>query len=122
VKLQLPAAVGVCACACILRSYTPSTPHSRLLLQALVQLSGPHSLIYLALSLHHNPEEVHAFLNWAQQDWGFEVQTVTDGVPAEYVVPDVLVVRMQLRDQAKAQAAAAAAAAGTLRRSDELHA
>lgn len=117
-----PVAAGVCVCVLCTCSYTPSTPQSRLLLQALVQLSGPHSLIYLALSLHHNPEEVHAFLNWAQQDWGFEVQTVTDGVPAEYVVPDVLVVRLRLVDQAEAQAAAAAAAAGTLRRQDELHA
>lgn len=59
-------------------------------------------------------------MNWAQ-DWGFDVQTVTDGVPAEYVVPDVLVVQLRMVDQVKAQAAAAAAAAGTLRRQDELH-
>lgn len=118
--LHLGVDLPLLACACVVCSYTPSTPHSRLLLQALVQLSGPHSLIYLALSLHHNPEEVHAFMNWAQ-DWGFDVQTVTDGVPAEYVVPDVLVVQLRMVDQVKAQAAAAAAAAGTLRRQDELH-
>lgn len=102
-----------------LRSYTSSTPHSRLLLQALVQLAGPHTLIFLALSLHHNPEEVHAFLEWAESDWGFAVQRVTDGVPAEYVVPDVLVVRLRLLDVQKAQQTAAAAADGTLRRKDE---
>jgi hypothetical protein len=73
-------------------------------------------LIFLALSLHHNPEEVHAFLEWAESDWGFAVHRVTDGVPAEYVVPDVLVVRLQLVDVQKAQQAAAAAANGTLHR------
>lgn len=100
-------------------SYTGSTPHSRLLLQALVQLAGPDSLIFLALSLHHNPEEVHAFLEWAEAVWGFEVERVADGIPSEYVVPDVRVVRLRLKDQQKAQEAAAAAAAGTLRRKDE---
>jgi hypothetical protein len=84
-----------------------------------VQLAGPDSLIYLALSLHHNPEEVHAFLEWAESDWGFAVHRVTDGMPAEYVVPDVLVIRLQLCDVQKAQQAAAAAADGTLRRKDE---
>lgn len=100
-------------------SYTAATPHSRLLLQALVQLAGPGSLIFLALSLHHNPEEVHAFLDWAEEVWGFGVERVTAGIPSEYVVPDVLVVRLHLRDTQRAQTAAAAAAAGTLRRKDE---
>lgn len=84
-----------------------------------MQLAGPGSLIFLALSLHHNPEEVHAFLEWAEEVWGFKVERVTDGIPSEYVVPDVLVVGLRLVDQQKAQAAAAAAAAGTLRRKDE---
>jgi hypothetical protein len=109
----------VCCAAAPGDSYTPSTPHSRLLLQALVQLAGPNSLVFLALSLHHNPQEVHAFLDWAQHDWGFEVSTVTQGIPQEYVVPDVLVVKLSLQDPGKAAAAAAAAAAGTLRRKDE---
>lgn len=100
-------------------SYTPSTPHSRLLLQALVQLAGPESLIFLALSLHHNPEEVHAWLQWAAEDWGFHVEHVTRGIPQEYVVPDVVVVKLQLQDPGKAAEAAAAAAAGALRRTDE---
>lgn len=100
-------------------SYTPSTPHSRLLLQALVQLAGPDSLIFLALSLHHNPEEVHAFLKWAETDWGFAVEHITEGIPVEYVVPDVLVVKLQLQDQRKAATAGVAAAGGALRRWDE---
>jgi predicted nicotinamide N-methyase len=37
-------------------SYSEATPHSRLLLLALQQLAGPDSHIYLALSLHHNPQ------------------------------------------------------------------
>ncbi len=42
-------------------TYTDATPHSRLLLAALRQLAAPlATLIYLALSLHHNPEEVSA--------------------------------------------------------------
>lgn len=109
----------VVLCSALSCSYTPSTPHSRLLLQALVQLADQDSLIFLALSLHHNPEEVRAFLSWADSDWGFEVQVVEDGVPAEYVVPDVVVVRLRLRDAQKAQQAAAAAANGSLRRKDE---
>lgn len=84
-----------------------------------MQLSGPDTLIFLALSLHHNPEEVHAFLAWAEEDWGLGVQRVTEGIPAEYVVPDVLVAKLQLRDAEQAARAAAAAAAGTLRRKDE---
>jgi hypothetical protein len=76
-------------------------------------------LIYLTLSLHHNPEEVHAFLDWAEEVWGFKVERITDGIPSEYVVPDVLVVKLRLVDQQKSQATAATAAAGTLRRKDE---
>lgn len=112
---RLPSCVPACSplSSC---SYTPATPHSHLLLQALVQLSGPGTLIFLALSLHHNPEEVKAFLAWAQQDWGFEVQHVTTGIPQEYVVPDVLVVQLRLIDPDKAAVAAAAAVAGTLQR------
>jgi hypothetical protein len=81
-----------------------------------VQLSGPASLIVLALSLHHNPQEVAAFLRWAEQDWGFEVQRVRHGIPNAFVVPDVLVVRLRLVNPQRAAEAAAAAAAGTLRR------
>jgi predicted nicotinamide N-methyase len=40
-------------------SYSDATPHSRLLLLALQQLAGPDSQIYLALSLHHNPQGDH---------------------------------------------------------------
>jgi hypothetical protein len=40
-------------------SYSEATPHSRLLLLALQQLAGPDSQIYLALSLHHNPQGEH---------------------------------------------------------------
>jgi predicted nicotinamide N-methyase len=37
-------------------SYSEATPHSRLLLLVLQQLAGPGTQIYLALSLHHNPQ------------------------------------------------------------------
>lgn len=53
-------------------SCSTQTPHSRLLLHTLHLLSSPASLIYLALSLHHNPEEVAQFLRWAAED-GFTV-------------------------------------------------
>jgi hypothetical protein len=99
-------------------SYTPQTPHSRLLLQSLQQLAGPYSLIYLALSLHHNPEEVEEFLAWCME-WGFSVTRVTRGLPEQYRVPDVLVVHLRLVDEHKAATMAAAAAAGTLTRRDE---
>jgi hypothetical protein len=104
------------------RSYTPATPHSRLLLQALSQLCGPRTRVFMALSLHHNPHEVRAFLRWAAQDWGFEVCCVSSGIPPEYVVPDVLLARLRLVDSAKAAAAAAAAAAGRLTRWDDARA
>lgn len=39
-------------------SYTPETPHSELLLWTLRRLAGPHTTVFLSLSLHHNPEEV----------------------------------------------------------------
>eukprot|EP00879_Flechtneria_rotunda_P008788 GHRR01009204.1.p1 GENE.GHRR01009204.1~~GHRR01009204.1.p1 ORF type:complete len:287 (+),score=113.14 GHRR01009204.1:533-1393(+) len=97
-------------------SYSGATPHSRLLLLALQQLAGPQSLIYLALSLHHNPGEVGNFLRWAQEDWGFAVQHILNELPHEYKVPDVLVVRLQLVDANKAAITAAAAAAGMLQR------
>lgn len=41
-------------------TYIEATPHSRLLLLALQQLAGPETQIYLALSLHHNPEGASA--------------------------------------------------------------
>eukprot|EP00882_Tetradesmus_deserticola_P030681 GHRQ01034564.1.p1 GENE.GHRQ01034564.1~~GHRQ01034564.1.p1 ORF type:complete len:155 (+),score=64.04 GHRQ01034564.1:1-465(+) len=97
-------------------SYSEATPHSRLLLLALQQLAGPESNIYLALSLHHNPQEVENFLRWAQDTWGFSVQRIKQDIPAEYQVHDVLVVRMQLVHADAAAAAAAQARAGTLER------
>jgi predicted nicotinamide N-methyase len=96
-------------------SYTPKTPHSRLLYQALQQLAGPQTLIYLSLSLHHNSEEVEHFLAWAPT-WGFSVERLTQQLPQEYQVPDVLVVRLRLEDGEKAAAAAAAARDGSLQR------
>ncbi len=39
-------------------TYTPETPHSELLLWTLRRLAGPHTTVFLSLSLHHNPEEV----------------------------------------------------------------
>ena len=39
-------------------TYSEATPHSKLLLWTLRRVAVPGSLIYLALSLHHNPEEV----------------------------------------------------------------
>jgi hypothetical protein len=90
-----------------------------LLLQALVALAGPDSIIFLALSLAHNPDEVHAFLEWATDVWGFDVETVTEGIPPDYMVNDVQIVKMSLRDQQKARKAAAEAAAGTLKRKDQ---
>jgi predicted nicotinamide N-methyase len=96
-------------------SYTPKTPHSRLLYQALQQLAGPQTLIYLSLSLHHNPEEVEQFLTWAPT-WGFSVERLTQQLPEEYRVPDVLVVRLRLEDAEKAAEAAAAARDGSLQR------
>jgi hypothetical protein len=39
-------------------SFTPETPHSKLLLWTLRRLSGPSTRIFLSLSLHHNPGEV----------------------------------------------------------------
>ncbi|WIA13638.1 hypothetical protein OEZ85_007201 [Tetradesmus obliquus] len=95
-------------------SYSEATPHSRLLLLALQQLAGPESQIYLALSLHHNPQEVENFLRWAEEVWGFSVQRIQQQIPAEYRVADVLVVRLQLLDAGAAAAAAAQARAGTL--------
>eukprot|EP00878_Enallax_costatus_P034224 GHUV01037914.1.p1 GENE.GHUV01037914.1~~GHUV01037914.1.p1 ORF type:complete len:266 (-),score=61.15 GHUV01037914.1:23-820(-) len=97
-------------------SYTRDTPHSRLLLMVLQQLAGPETQIYLALSLHHNPEEVEKFLRWAQETWGFSVRHIREGIPVEYRVPDVLIVCMQLVDATAAASAAAAAKAGTLDR------
>ncbi|KAL6751592.1 putative methyltransferase-domain-containing protein [Haematococcus lacustris] len=73
-------------------SDTPETPHSRLLLWTLQRLAGDHSLILLALSLHHNPEEVSHFLQLASQA-GFLTEYVDD-VPAPWLVPDVMLVRL----------------------------
>lgn len=39
-------------------TYSEKTPHSKLLLWTLQRVAAPGSLIYLALSLHHNPDEV----------------------------------------------------------------
>jgi hypothetical protein len=49
-------------------TYNEATPHSKLLLWTLRRVAGPGSLIYLALSLHHNPEEVmRMWRNWKSQ-------------------------------------------------------
>ncbi|GIL82692.1 hypothetical protein Vretimale_8262 [Volvox reticuliferus] len=77
-------------------SYTPETPHSRLLLWTLRRLCGPHSTVYLSLSLHHNPEEVERFLRWAAEgDDGFHVLRLKASIPQQWRVPDVLVARLK---------------------------
>ncbi|EFJ41461.1 hypothetical protein VOLCADRAFT_98497 [Volvox carteri f. nagariensis] len=76
-------------------SYTPETPHSRLLLWTLRRLCGPCSVVYLSLSLHHNPEEVERFLSWAAEgDDGFHVLRLRASIPVQWRVPDVLVARL----------------------------
>ncbi|GIL55184.1 hypothetical protein Vafri_10780 [Volvox africanus] len=76
-------------------SYTPETPHSRLLLWTLRRLCGPHSTVYLSLSLHHNPEEVERFLRWATEgDEGFHILRLKASIPQQWRVPDVLVARL----------------------------
>jgi hypothetical protein len=77
-------------------SYCKETPHTQLLLWTLKRLSGPQTLIFLALSLHHNPEEVQSFLALALEE-GFVVDHLKEEVPEDYRVEDVLVVRMSLR-------------------------
>ncbi|GLC45283.1 hypothetical protein PLESTB_000716800 [Pleodorina starrii] len=94
-------------------SYNPETPHSRLLLWTLRRLCGPHSAVFLSLSLHHNPEEVERFLRWAEEgDDGFHVLRLRRSIPPEWRVPDVLVARLTPKWTAAAPAAPAAAADG----------
>lgn len=74
-------------------THSSETPHSLLLLQTLRWLSGPRTLIFLSLSLHHNPEEVQHFLDMASTDFDVIIIAAQD-LPQEYCVPDVLVVRL----------------------------
>lgn len=75
-------------------TYSDATPHSELLLQTLCHLAGPGTAIFLALSLHHNPEEVASFLQRASGR--FDVTRVDgSGMPAGYNVPDVVVVKLR---------------------------
>ena len=75
-------------------SYSEETPHTRLLLWTLKRLAGPDTLIYMALSLHHNPEEVQSFLTLASEE-GFTVDRIIDEVPMDYRVEDVIIVRLR---------------------------
>ena len=75
-------------------TYCAATPHSELLLVTLEHLSGPQTAIFLALSLHHNPEEVESFLKRAAAK--FHVARIPgSSMPAEYDVPDVMVVKLR---------------------------
>lgn len=76
-------------------SYTPETPHSELLLWTLRRLAGPHTTVFLSLSLHHNPEEVEHFLGWAAEH--FHVLRLKRSIPPEWRVHDSLVVRLTPR-------------------------
>ena len=76
-------------------SYSEETPHTRLLLWTLKRLCGPNSVVYLALSLHHNPDEVDSFLSLAENE-GFLVKQLIKEVPEDYRVEDVKVVRLTL--------------------------
>jgi hypothetical protein len=95
------------------------TPNSRWLLQSLAALAGPDTIIYLGCDIEFNPDEVNAFLEWATEVWGFDVEKITEGIPTDYMISGAQIVKMRLRDQQKAQQAAAKAAAGTLKRKDE---
>lgn len=75
-------------------SYSEATPHTKLLLFTLKRLSGPSTIIFLALSLHHNPDEVNSFLKQAAEV-GFLVDQLMEQVPEEYRVDDVMVVRLR---------------------------
>ncbi|KXZ54919.1 hypothetical protein GPECTOR_4g991 [Gonium pectorale] len=78
-------------------TFTPATPHSALLLWTLRRLAGPHTTVFLSLSLHHNPEEVESFLQRAAPF--FHVLRLRRSIPEEWRVPDVLVVRLTPRRQ-----------------------
>ncbi|KAI8464948.1 MAG: hypothetical protein J3K34DRAFT_489495 [Monoraphidium minutum] len=87
----------VCGSDLIYYTYSAETPHSRLLLAALRALCCGDTRIFLSLSLHHNPDEVERFLEWAAGG-GFAVARVPQGrIPREYRVPDVLVVELCLK-------------------------
>lgn len=81
-------------------SYSEATPHTKLLLTTLKRLSCPGTIILLALSLHHNAEEVEHFLTLATED--FNVERVTHKVPDPWRVPDVMVVELTLQQQSTA--------------------
>ena len=76
-------------------TYSEATPHSKVLLATLLQLAGKGTLVFLALSLHHNPAEVEHFLGLASEH--FAVTRLRAEVPDEWRVPDVIIVRMQLK-------------------------
>jgi hypothetical protein len=77
-------------------TYSQETPHSELLLTTLDQLASSETVIYLALSLHHNPEEVESFLQRASPK--FHVTRIAgSSLPEEYDVPDVTVVKLRKR-------------------------
>lgn len=61
-------------------------------------LASPGTLVFLSLSLHHNPEEVARFLECAEAS--FTVQQLHDQLPEQWRVPDVTVVKMVLREKA----------------------
>eukprot|EP00798_Chlamydomonas_sp_ICE-L_P022367 gene22367-29469_t len=79
-------------------TYSEETPHTQQLLWTLEKVASPQSLIYLALSLHHNPEEVHHFLGLAAEK--FEVVDLWKEVPEEWRVHDVAVVLLRLKANA----------------------
>jgi predicted nicotinamide N-methyase len=76
-------------------TYSEATPHSRALLSTLLQLAGRGTLVFLALSLHHNPQEVESFLAAAAER--FTVARLGGEVPEEWRVADILIVRLQLK-------------------------
>ncbi|GAX80365.1 hypothetical protein CEUSTIGMA_g7804.t1 [Chlamydomonas eustigma] len=77
-------------------TYCEETPHTKLLLWTLERVATPDSLIYFALSLHHNPDEVQHFLGLAEEK--FEVTHLHDQVPDPWRVPDVIVVLLKLKE------------------------
>jgi hypothetical protein len=58
-------------------------------------LASAWTIIYLALSMQHNPKEVEHFLGLAASE-GFEVEKLWQEVPCKWRVTDVCVVRMRL--------------------------
>jgi predicted nicotinamide N-methyase len=64
-------------------TFSAETPHSALLLTALGQLAGSRTAIFLALSLHHNPEEVESFLERASADFQVGAHCLPFQLPSE---------------------------------------